>query len=330
MPYIIDQFTQLYPPKPHFTEKDLPSLYGKVYIVTGASSGVGKDLSQLLYSKGAKVYVAARSHNKATKAINDIQKAVPSPGAGELVFLPLDLSDLATIDASAKQFLDREEKLHVLFNNAGVMNPPPGSKTAQGYELQLGVNCIGPYLFTKLLTPTLVRTAKTEPAGTVRVVWVSSIAIEGGFSLKGGVDMDNLDYHKEVPAGIPYAISKAGMFFHGTEYAKRFKADGIVSVPLNPGILDSPLWRRQGKVANFIFKTLLFHPTMFGAYTELFAGLSPDVTMERSGQWVIPWGRFKPVRADLLAASRSTTEPGGTGTAEKFWEWTEEQIRKYL
>ncbi|KAI4858712.1 NAD(P)-binding protein [Hypoxylon rubiginosum] len=328
--YLTDQLTQLYPPKPGFTGDDLPLLHGKVYIVTGASGGVGKELTRILYNKGGRVYVAARSEEKATKAIDDIRKTVSSSNNGELIFLPLDLADLTTIKASAHNFLRREEKLHVLFNNAGVMHPPAGSKTAQGYELQLGVNCLGTFLFTKLLTPLLVETAKTEPPATVRVVWVSSTAIEAAYGLEGGIDIDNLDYHKPLPLWTTYAVSKAGNFFHGTEFARRYKADGVVSIPLNPGILDSDLWRWQGRLAHAFFKMVLLHPPILGAYCELFAGLSPDVTLEKTGKWVIPWGRFQNVRSDLEAASRSASEPGGTGIADKFWEWSEEQIKPHL
>jgi retinol dehydrogenase-12 len=84
--------------------------------------------------------------------------------------------------------LSKEKKLDVLWNNAGVMIPPQGSKTAQGYELQLGTNNIAPFLFTKLLTPILQSTAKTAPPRTVRVVWLSSSVAESA-SPTGGVDM---------------------------------------------------------------------------------------------------------------------------------------------
>jgi retinol dehydrogenase-12 len=73
------------------------------------------------------------------------------------------------------------------------MVPPQGSKTKQGYELQLGTNDVAPFLFTKLLTPTLVKTAKESSPGSVRVVWVSSSVAEGA-SPKGGLDLGNLDY----------------------------------------------------------------------------------------------------------------------------------------
>jgi retinol dehydrogenase 12 len=189
---------------------------------------VGKALAQILYSHDAKVYVAVRSEEKATKAINDIKSNCPQ-SKGELVFLHLDLGDLTTIKKSAEEFLSRENRLDVLWNNAGVMVPPAGLKTAQGYELQLGTNNVAPFLFTKLLTPLLVKTAKTAPKGSVRVIWVSSSAA-ALTSPKNGVEMDNLDYKKDKPVWHKYGVSKAGNWYHATEFAKLHKADGITSV----------------------------------------------------------------------------------------------------
>lgn len=204
---------------------------------------------------------------------------------GELVFLHLDLADLSTIKASAAEFLSKESRLHVLFNNAGVMATPQGSKTIQGYEVQLGTNNIGTFMFTQLLTPTLVATAKKELPSTVRVVWVSSSAAEGLSPSPGGVPIENLDYHDEKSPMFKYAVSKAGNYLHGTEFAKRHKSDGVVSVPLNPGNLNSELYRNQGPVLSFILKNFILHPPILGAYTELFAGLSPMVTIEKTGMW---------------------------------------------
>jgi hypothetical protein len=73
---------------------------------------------------------------------------------------------------------------------------------------------------------------------------------------------------------------------------------------------------------------MLVYPPINGAYTELFAGLSPDVTLEKSGAWMEPWGRFEAQRADLENGSKSKAE-GGTGIAEKFWKWSEEQVKPY-
>lgn len=113
------------------------------------------------------------------------------------------------------------------------MLPPHGSKTAQGYELQLGTNCLGPFLFTQLLTPTLISTAKTAPKGSVRVIWASSSTAEH-LSPRGGVDLDNLDYKRDVFNAWKYGISKAGNYYYATEYARRHRDDGIVSVVGSP------------------------------------------------------------------------------------------------
>ena len=109
------------------------------------------------------------------------------------------------------------------------MIPPQGSKTEQGYELQLGTNCVAPFLFTKLLTPILIETAKKAPKDSVRVVWTSSNAAEL-FAPKNGVEMGNLDYREEKGAWFKYGVSKAGNVLHASEFARRFGGEGIVSV----------------------------------------------------------------------------------------------------
>ncbi|KAG9230532.1 hypothetical protein BJ875DRAFT_471927 [Amylocarpus encephaloides] len=319
--------TQILPPKPLFTVKDVPTLEGKVYIVTGSNTGVGKALAQILYSKNAKVYVAARSKEKAERAIEDIVSAHPK-STGQLVFLKIDLSDLTTIKASVNEFLSKETLLHVLFNNAGVMMPPKGSRSAQGFEIHLGVNNLGTFLFTKLLTPILASTVKSELPNAVRVVWVSSSGTEI-FGLKNvGVDMDNLDFHNDLRDIEKYSVSKIGNYLHAVEYAKRYKAEGIVSCALNPGNLKSDL-ARDSAWGYKILVALFGYPPVMGAHTELFAGLSPDVTLEKSGSWIIPFGRFQPIRPDLTNATKTEAE-GGNGTGLKFWDWTEAQLKLHV
>jgi NAD(P)-dependent dehydrogenase (short-subunit alcohol dehydrogenase family) len=239
--------SQVFPPEAKFTEKNLPDQTGKVclpfsqlrsnvsynsyqqvFIVTGSSSGVGKELAQILYSHNAKVYFAARSAEKTAATIESVKTAFPN-SKGQAIYLHLDLDDLTTIKASANEFLSKEDKLNVLWNNAGVMVPPQGSKTKQGYELQLGTNNVAPFLFTKLLTPILIKTAKSEPPGTVRVVWTSSSAAEG-ISPKNGVDMNDLNYKVDKSAWHKYGVSKAGNVFHSKEFAKRYAGDGLISV----------------------------------------------------------------------------------------------------
>lgn len=196
--------------------------------MTGSTSGVGRELAGLLYSHNAKVYLAARSVEKGSAAIESIKSEYPS-STGELAFLHLDLDDLTTIKASAEEFLKKEQRLDVLINNAGVMIPPSGTKTKQGYELQLGTNCVAPHLFSKLLLPVMIKTAKTSPPGSVRLVDVSSSAAEG-FAPTGGIDMNNLDYKVDKSAWFKYGISKTGNIYHSKEIARRYGSEGIISV----------------------------------------------------------------------------------------------------
>jgi retinol dehydrogenase-12 len=220
--------SQMFPPAATFTETHTADLSGRVYIVTGASAGVGRELARLLYSRNGTVYVAARSSERAAAAIKWAQEAHPQ-STGVLHFLRLELGDLTTVRPSVDEFLARESRLDVLFNNAGVMVPPQGSTTKQGLELQLGTNCVGPFLLTKLLTPVLLRTARETAAGEVRVVWVSSMAAPLG-APAGGVDMGNLEYKVDKDKGHKYAVSKGGNVLHAVEFQRRYRESGIVSV----------------------------------------------------------------------------------------------------
>lgn len=319
-------WSQIFPPTPTLTEKNLPNQDGKVFIVTGASGGIGRALAEILYLHNAKVYVAARSEEKASKAISEVKSRVPESN-GSLIFLHLDLDDLTTIKSTVEAFLRDNDRLDILWNNAGVMIPPQGSKTKQGYDLQLGTNNVAPFLFTKLLYPILAKTAKTAPADSVRVVWVSSNGAEY-FSPKGGVDLDNLDFKVDKSTWVKYGTTKAGNILHASEFAKR-QSDGIISLSLNPGGIKTDLQRHTPKYQLMLIRYLLHEP-IYGAYTELFAGLSPEANASKNGAYIVPWGRFgHPLRKDLLVAQK-TEEEGGSGHAAKFWEWSEEQVKPFL
>jgi hypothetical protein len=165
------QLSQFFPPKPAFTEADIALQHGRVFIVTGGASGIGLELTKVLYQKGGRVYIAGRSEDKARQAIQEIQTALPpSDSYGSLDFLHLDLADLTSIKASADAFKANESRLDVLWNNAGVSQPPLGSVSKQGIELQLATNCLGPFLFTHLLLPLLESTSAGSSAGSVRVI----------------------------------------------------------------------------------------------------------------------------------------------------------------
>ncbi|SCV47118.1 related to dehydrogenases with different specificities (related to short-chain alcohol dehydrogenases) [Fusarium fujikuroi] len=303
------------PNKPTLTEKNLPDQAGKVFIVTGASGGLGKELASIIYEKNGKVYMAARSRTKTDEVIRDIKAAHPK-STGSLIFLPLVLDDLTTIKASAQEFLAKESRLDVLYNNAGVMVPPQGSKTVQGYELQIGVNNLAPFLFTQLLHHILAATAKSASKNSVRVIWVSSSAADN--APIPAVDLTNMDYHNEEGVWPKYSRSKAGNALHAVEFARRTAGEGIVSVALNPGNFVTNLQQNMPRFQVAIMK-FISHAPKNGAYTQLFASHSPDVTGKEDSCWVSPFGKIEPCRKDFLDPE----------LGKKYWEWTEEQVNKY-
>ncbi|GJC99203.1 short-chain dehydrogenase [Colletotrichum higginsianum] len=257
----------LSPHKPTLTEENLPDQAGKVFLITGASGGIGQELVKILYLRNAKIWLAARSYSKTQAVIDEIKTAHPS-STGEMVFLKLQLDDLSTIKASAQEFLSRETRLDVLWNNAGVMVPPQGSTTVQGYELQLGINNLGHQLFTQLLTPLLEMTSQVAPRDSVRVIWVSSSAADG--VPRPAIDFSNMDYHIEEGIWSKYSRSKAGNVIQASEYARRMGGSGIISLSLNPGNFVTNLQQNMPKMQLAMF---------------LFAGLDRSVTSEDNGGW---------------------------------------------
>ncbi|KAH8889224.1 NAD(P)-binding protein [Thozetella sp. PMI_491] len=307
----------IFPSSPGFTEADLPDQSGKVFIVTGSSGGLGKELANILYSKNSKVYIAARSEAKANAAIDEIRERFPA-SSGELVYLHLDLNDLSTIKKTAEEFLAKEQRLDVLWNNAGVMVPPQGSTTAQGYELQMGTNCVAPFLLTRYLYPTLLATAKRAPLNSVRVVWVSSGVAQ--IAPNPAIDFSNLDFQREESAWQKYTRSKAGNVLLAAEGARRSKdaGDGIIHVSPDPGALRTDLQKNTPFLQLLVIKTFL-REAKFGAYTELFAGFHPAINGELQNVWVAPFGKIGKCRKDLLEEE----------IGRQFWEWIEAQVAIY-
>ncbi|ORX99037.1 hypothetical protein BCR34DRAFT_628281 [Clohesyomyces aquaticus] len=291
-------------PKPTFTEKDLPDLTGKVYIITGGYTGIGLELCKLLYPHNPTIYIAGRSSEKASIAIQALQTAFPD-SKGRLEFLQLDLADLSTIKASVDSFLQKEDRLDVLVNNAGIMVPPIDMKSAQNYDLQTATNVYGPFLLTQLLLPLLKKTVRVAETGTVRVCWAA---------LGGRPE-------------VLYGQSKCANVMLGIEGARRWAGEGVISNSFNPGNLRSELARHSNWIQVLIMK-FITHPVYLGGYTELFSGWSPEITSQKNGCYVIPWGRFGIHNAELESYIKPLSE-GGPGTAQKLWLACEKVVQPY-
>ncbi|CAG8908446.1 unnamed protein product [Penicillium egyptiacum] len=327
--------TQAYPPAPGFTEANVPpgSQSGRVFIVTGGNAGIGLELSKILYASGATVYMASRSQAKAEATIKTITEASKSKTtSGKLKFLHLDLNGLLVVKAAAESFAQQEDKLDVLWNNAGTgANAVSiGQRTAQGFEPMIGMHCIATLLFTQLLTPQLRAAAASGGNGKTRVVWISSALAESA-SPPNGIDFDLLESGTKLTAN--YGTSKAGTWILNREFARRYAKDGIVSVCLNPGFLKTASFNGTSPAVMFVLNKVLLSDAVYGAYTELFAGLSPEVTLENSGSYIIPWGRIRSnssaPRHDIIKAGDSKEE-GGLDYGNKFWAWCEGKWRSYV
>lgn len=329
-------YSQMFPPSPTFTESNLPSQHGKVFIITGGYSGVGFELAKILFSANGTVYVAGRDEARASAAIEQIKAAFPNnstnsdseaagPG-GKVEFLYVDLSDLSTVKGCVKTFLEKEKRLDVLWNNAGISMPPQGSMTAQGHEAMMGTNCLGPFLLTSLLLPILKSTAQTAPDAAVRVVWTSSIAVDSSAPDEGVTREEMGKYDKSMSNLRYYSASKMGNWMLASQLARHEPA--ILSVTQNPGNLKTGLLKHRPWLMA-LFSPLLY-AAKFGAYTELYAGLSPELGVENNGAYIVPWGRIHPGPREALVNTLRAKDEGGTGRAEEFWEWCEQETRDYM
>lgn len=302
------------PPKAAFSVDQIPDLTGKVVIVTGANTGIGKETAKTLLAHGAKVYIAARNQTASEEAIRQLKQET----GNEAIFLKLDLGDLKAIKASAEEFLSKETQLHILLNNAGVMVPPIELVTADGYDLQFGTNVLGHYYFTKLLLPILISTAKATPEGKVRVVNLASCA-----HLFGGLDFNTFKdgpARKKCSRTSLYNQSKFGNVVLALELAKRYGDQGIISTALNPGNINSDLPRHilplfPNIVKQIIIKVLLYEVSQ-GTLTQLYAATSPEAA-SLNGKYLVPWARVRPPRQE--------TQDPQLGKA--LWDWLEEQVK---
>ncbi|KAJ7043675.1 hypothetical protein C8F04DRAFT_1072931 [Mycena alexandri] len=313
---MFDILRQSFPPSPKFdTAEDIPDLGGRVFIVTGGNSGVGKETIRVLLNHNAKVYMASRSQLKAEEAIRELKDQTGK----DTLFLQLDLGDLKSVKDSAAEFMRKEPELHVLFNNGGVMMPPIEDRTTDGYDLQFGTNVLGPFYFTKLLLPALLAGAKSSADGKARIVNTSS-----GMHLMNKLDFKViLDDTKRKKAGsqLLYSLSKFALVTYSSELARRYGEQNIVVASLHPGVIKTDLHRHMtgalGSVINVMEKTVL-HDVSYGALTQLYAGTAVEGA-QLNGKYLIPWARIgKP-------------HPGSQDPklAGELWDWLDEQVKPF-
>lgn len=199
-----------------------------------AQAGIGYELCKMLYAANGIVYLTSRTLSTAHSAAQKIRDSHPE-SKGRVEGLQLDLTDLRTVKPCAEEFLKRENDLDVLFNNAGVQMKPLEGRTVQGYEVRVGVNCLGHFILTQLLVPTIKATAAKRrregyPEGSVRILFAGSIVIDAS-SPPGGVEYDNDGSPKfHATTASNYGQSKAGNLFLTKWFRDELKYDGILCV----------------------------------------------------------------------------------------------------
>jgi len=163
----------------------------------------------------------------------------------------------------------------------------------------------------------------------VRVAWAGSLAIDA-YAPNGGVTLNENGEPSIESQNIQtiYGVSKAGNLFLASEFGKRTQGEGIVSVCFNPGNLRTELQRHVPKWQDMLL-SLMVYRAVFGAYTELWCGLSPDLTTEQNGAYVAPWGRIMTVKKDRMQ-SLKTKEDGGSEKAKMFVDWCERECKKFM
>lgn len=240
---------------------------GRRAVVTG-TGGLGFETALALAKRGWRVIIAGRDPGKGASAVGEIQRQIPQ---AFVVFEQVDLADLASIAAFGQRMNAIYESLDVLINNAGVMTPPRRRITADGFELQFGVNYLGHFALTSHLLPLLRR--GTKP----RVVSVSSIAIR-----KAALNFGDLQSEKEYKASDAYGQSKLAQLMFAFELQRRSEAAGwgVTSVAAHPGLSRTDLIPNgSGKysVSNFLRKVLWFsfQSASQGALPTLYAATSP-------------------------------------------------------
>lgn len=301
-----------------WSTKDIPDQHGTVAVVTGANGGLGFETAAALAAAGAHVVVAARDIDKTERAVAEIGRTVPD---ADVEVVPLDLGSLASVRRAATAILDRHPRLDVLVNNAGVMGIPERA-TADGFEMQLGVNHLGHFALTAHLLPALL-------AADGRIVSVTSTAHHIGRRL----DPDNPHLHGTYSPWKAYGQSKLANFHFALGLHRRLAAAGAGATSLlaHPGLSNTDLQTHsvqetEGGGSQRLFEWLARRTGMTpsrGALSQLRAATDPSA---HGGQFFGPIfvNNGAPVRKPILRRL------GLTRSIDVLWEVSERETGERL
>lgn len=280
------------------------NMQGKVCLVTGSSSGIGKATARELARMGATVVMLCRNRAKGEAVRAEIQEA---SGNAQVDLLIADLSELSQVRRAVSEFTHTYPQLHVLINNAGGLKSER-KVTSDGLEYAFATNYLAPCLLTELLLETL---KASVPA---RIINVSS----AGHAL-GRIDFADLQGERRYSPSKAYAQSKLAQLYATYELADRLKGTGITVNALHPGAVASNF---NDGLTGFVrligaFNNVVGTSAEKGAQTTLYLATSPEVEGV-SGKY---FSRSKEISSSRRSYDRAVRE--------RLWNVTEELIRPY-
>jgi len=297
-----------------WTAAAIPDLTGKTIVVTGANSGIGFEAARELALRGAHVVLACRNPGKAEGALAAIRAAAAQ---ASVETMQLDLASLASIREFAAAYKDKHSRLDVLCNNAGIMAIPL-TRTADGFEMQIGTNHLGHFALTGLLLDMLLATPHA------RVVNVSS-----GAHRIGQIYFDDLNWQRRYKKWRAYGQSKLANLLFTYELQRRLAAAAAntISVACHPGYAATNLQAVGPQMQGSSFMERLMEignrlaaqSALMGALPTLYAATAPDVA---GGDFIGPngpgqnWGYPKKVQSNRRSHDREA--------AARLWELSEQ------
>jgi NAD(P)-dependent dehydrogenase (short-subunit alcohol dehydrogenase family) len=299
-----------------WTAADVPDLSGRTAIVTGATSGVGREAARVMAHRGARTILAVRNRAKGAEVAAEILEdcaALDVPGTVDIA--DLDVSSLRSVRSFAEDFCAEGTPLDILVNNAGIMMVPYDT-SVDGFEMHFATNHLGHFALTGLLMGPL----RAADAGRV-------VAVASNAHRSGDIELDNLMYDEGrgfTPIGA-YSRSKLANLMGAYEFDRRLRLSGdrIVSVACHPGVtatnladhLRSTWW---GRVA-FPVMQFLLQDAAAGALPLLRAATDPDV---QGGEYYGPARRRETTGSPELVGSSALSHDQDLAGA--LWERCEE------
>ncbi|MBM3675567.1 MAG: SDR family NAD(P)-dependent oxidoreductase [Actinobacteria bacterium] len=278
------------------------ALEGKVFVVTGATSGIGRATAVALVRQGATVEIVARDTTKAAVVCETLRGAAQ---AGHVSWVQADLSDLSSVRTAAVVLLERHDRLHGLVHNAGALDASYAA-TSEGIEHTAASQVVGPFLFTSLLESAL-------RAGSGRIVWVSSGGMYSQPLSVADLDPAPADYDGTKA----YARAKRAQVVLAEMWAERLLGSGVVVHAMHPGWADTPGVARSLPRFRRIMGPLL-RDAQEGADTIVWLLTDDHAPRETTGRF---WLDRRPRSTHRLRSTRRRDTPE---ERTRLWQWCNE------